>query len=531
MLDGVEVSRGPGSVAYGSDAFGGIMAARTRDVAPGAPLHVEAIGDYSVGIPGGRVGVAVTSPLGTEGGILVAGHYRSYGSYDSPDGEVFNSAYRDSGVLVRVAYKLGPGTLTAGWQGDYARDIDRPRNNSQTVRFFYPEENSSRFTLSYETQPVGVFSRLGFVGSISSNAVITDQYRFATPGTVASLERADVSANDFQGRGFAEHFFGPVRVEAGLDINGRYNLHALDVSIRYSDPIVENVNVSVDDAHRTDLGLYVTADAALLSWLAVSAGVRGDGVKTVNQGGYFGDHSTSNSAVAGSAALTVGSFGGFSATAQYAHGFRDPALSDRYFRGPSGRGFITGNPDLESETSDQYDLAFRYTGSGFRTAFYMYDYQIINLIERYAGENPDDFFFRNRGEAQLQGLELEAQVDLPEGFGVALAGQIERGVTVDDDLPLDDIPPESLTCRCESPSVALVQARGVFYATTTTRARRARPAGLRPPRPRRRIQRYPVARAPGLRPQRARPPVRREPGPARRLAPGISATFTAFLRF
>ena len=91
VLGGVEVSRGPGSVAYGSDAFGGIMAARTRDVAPGAPLHVEAIGDYSVGIPGGRVGVAVTSPLGTEGGILVAGHYRSYGSYDSPDGEVFNS--------------------------------------------------------------------------------------------------------------------------------------------------------------------------------------------------------------------------------------------------------------------------------------------------------------------------------------------------------------------------------------------------------------------------------------------------------
>ena len=277
----------------------------------------------------------------------------------------------------------------------------------------------------------------------------------------------------------------------------------------------------------------MTADAALLSWLAVSAGVRGDGVKTVNQGGYFGDHATSNSAVAGSAALTVGSFGGFSATAQFAHGFRDPVLSDRYFRGPSGRGFITGNPDLESETSNQYDLAFRYTGSGFRTAFYMYDYRINNLIERYAGENPDDFFFRNRGEAKLQGLELEAQVDLPEGFGVAFAGQIERGVTVDDDLPLDDIPPESLTMQVrKSFGCAFVQARGVIYAGDDNPGptERARPGyGL--------LDLgggYKFAEFVELQVY-----VRNvldkaylaTPDPRSTLAPGISATFTAFLRF
>jgi outer membrane receptor protein involved in Fe transport len=34
----VEVSRGPGSVAYGSDAFGGVLHVRTRRAAPGAPL-------------------------------------------------------------------------------------------------------------------------------------------------------------------------------------------------------------------------------------------------------------------------------------------------------------------------------------------------------------------------------------------------------------------------------------------------------------------------------------------------------------
>ena len=34
VIEGIEVARGPGSVAYGSDAFGGVIAVRTRSVAP-----------------------------------------------------------------------------------------------------------------------------------------------------------------------------------------------------------------------------------------------------------------------------------------------------------------------------------------------------------------------------------------------------------------------------------------------------------------------------------------------------------------
>ena len=465
VLDGVEVARGPGSVAYGSDAFGGVIAARTLDVALGGPLQVQATGDYAVGIPGGSGGAMVSTPIGQDGGFLVSGHYRSYGNWDSPEGEVFNSGFRDSGVLVRASYRLGPGTLTAGWQGDYGRDIDRPRNNSTTVRFYYPEENSSRFTLNWETGAVAGFSRIGFIGFLGSYDQITNQYRFATPDAAATLEQADVSANDFQARGFAERFFGPVRFEVGIDINGRYDLHALDNFVRYTVPPEERSNVSVDDAHRTDAGGYLTAEMAFLPQLRLSGGVRYDSVTTENVDGYFGDRSTSNDAVSGSVALTAGSFCGFAVTGQFSHGFRDPVLSDRYFRGPSGRGFITGNPDLVSETSDQWDVAFRYSTGRFRTAFYMYDYTIHNLIERYAGELPDDFFFRNRGEARLKGLELEAQVDLPEGFAVAIAGQIERGETGDDDLPLDDIPPESFNLQLRKAfGPAFVQARGVVYA-------------------------------------------------------------------
>lgn len=533
VLDAVEVSRGPGSVAYGSDAFGGVISARTRSFIPGSALSVRAAGDYAVGTPGGRAGVEVTGGLGSEGGFTVLGHYLDYSDYDSPDGEVFNSGFRESGVLLKAGHRVGPGMLTAGWQGNWGRDIGRPRNNSQTVRFYYPEENSSRFTLSYDVDPMGGFSRLGLTAFFGTYDLITDQDRFATSSQPRSIERADVSANDFSVRAFAERFFGPVRVEAGVDVNGRYDLHALDISIIFRAPPETNVNVSVDDARKTDAGGYLTAEAQIVPKLTATGGVRYDSVTTTNRDGYFGDLSTSGANVSGFIALTAGSFGGFSATAQFSTGYRDPSLSDRYFRGPSGRGFITGNPDLQPETSMQYDIAVRYLGAGYRVAFYGYQYDIDQYIERYAGTRPDDFFFRNRGKAQLRGLELEAQAGLPEGFSLALAAQIERGETTDDEVALDDVPPESVILQLRKTfGKGYAQIRGAAFAANNNPG----PTEIATPG-------YGILDLGGgfnvIRWLELQAYVRNvldnkypaSPDPRRVLAPGISATFTAFLRF
>jgi len=51
---------------------------------------------------------------------------------------VFNSGATDQGFLARGEFELGKGLLGASWQSDFGRDIGRPRNNSNTVRFYYP---------------------------------------------------------------------------------------------------------------------------------------------------------------------------------------------------------------------------------------------------------------------------------------------------------------------------------------------------------------------------------------------------------
>ena len=224
------------------------------------------------------------------------------------------------------------------------------------------------------------------------------------------------------------------------------------------------------------------------------------------------------------AALTVGPFDGFSFTGQVSRGFRDPTLSDRFYRGPSGRGFITGNPDLEPETSLQIDLGARYATERLRANVYVYQYRITDLVERFTTAT-DFFFFRNRGKAQYRGVEVEAQADL--GQASRWSSRPDRSRTrprrrreANDELWLDDVAPNmaagasakaarkgSATCawqhspadnrpdqRDHAPGYTLLDAGASWWLTRTSNSRQ--------------------------RPKPAQPDVLRQPGSAFVFAPG-----------
>jgi outer membrane receptor protein involved in Fe transport len=470
MLESVEVSRGPGSVAYGSDAFGGVIDARTRRVAPGAPLAVRFQGALGAGVPEQHAGLELSKGF-AQGGLLAQASYRHAGDYRSPEGDVFNSGWRGTSVLVRGDHTVGAGLFSAGWQSDFGRDIERPRNNSRKTRFFYPTEDSHRFTASYELNREGRLDHVDVTAFIGRYTQVTDQDTFATATTPRGVERADVAANDFQVRARAESLVGPAKATAGVDVSGRYGLHALDIIESYDLAgalAATTVNVSTDRARRTDVGFFGQIDAPLGRSAAAAAGVRGDVVTTDNRGGYFGDHSTTNGSVAGFASLTAPLARGLSVTGQVSRGFRDPTLSDRSYRGPTGRGFITGNPDLEPETSLQLDLGVRYTAARYRWAFYAYQYRITNLVERYQ-TGKDFYFFRNRGRARIRGVELELQAELAHGLSAGLTGQVQRGVALDDGTALDDISTDTVAVqlRREIGAKGYAQARVAVYARDT----------------------------------------------------------------
>jgi vitamin B12 transporter len=446
IVDGVDVARGPGSVAYGSDAFGGVIAVRTRRVAMNSPWQVQFSTTAGTGVPDRRLSGMVAKGL-PRGSVLVAAHTRQADNWSSPQGEVFNSGYRDHGFFGRLEQQIGQGRFSVGWQSDFGRDIERPRNNSRTVRFSYPYEDSHRFTAGYELGQLAGLQRISIQTFLGHYEQRTDQDRFPTASTGRSIERADIRAKDFGVRAFGEKLLGRARVEVGLDLNGRYGLETVDDLLAFNlagELVSTRPNLSIDNARRVDTGVYASIDTALTALLSVGAGLRGDYVTTTNEGGYFGRLSTTNSGVSGYLALTAGTVRGFSSTVQLARGFRDPMLSDRYYRGPTGRGFITGNPTLDPETSLQFDWTLRYTAPRLRVAAFYYHYRFNDLIERFQPEL-DFFFFRNRGRARVRGVELEAQVDLGAGLTLDLSSQVAEGRALDDQAYLDDISPLNLT--------------------------------------------------------------------------------------
>ena len=446
-FEGIDIARGPGSVAYGSEAIGGVISVRTRRAQPGSPLRIRGAVTLGEGIPERRGNLEISRGL-ARGGVLVQAHIREAGDWDSPvdGGDIFNSGWKDRGLLARVDHALGSGLFSVSWQGDFGRDIERPRNNSRAIRFYYPYENSHRVTAGYELANVAGLQQLSFTGFFGAFEQRTDQDRFPTAASVRSIERSDVSANDYHLKVGAVRGLGNARLEFGVDSNGRFGLEAIDAILRYdaAGAVASETNtLSVDSARRTDNGAYLQIEAPVARALRVAAGGRGDFVTTKNVGGFFGDRDTSNGAFSGFASATAGPLSGITLTGQVARAFRDPTISDRYFRGPSGRGFITGNPDLDPETSLQFDLAARYALGRAQLAAYFYHYRINDLVERFQTD-PDFFFFRNRGRARLRGFEFEARAEAGRGFSIEGGINIGRGIALDDDNHLDDMSPDTI---------------------------------------------------------------------------------------
>jgi outer membrane receptor protein involved in Fe transport len=466
-FDRVEVVRGPASVAYGSDAFGGVIAVRTRRAVAGAPFSprlTTLVGDDRAR----RVTADVAGHLGRAVGVVVQGRYRTADDYTSPDGVVPNSAWEDAGGLARVDVN-GGGRWTGSWQGDFVGDSGRPRSDSDVLRVSSPFERSRRATVGYDGTRVAGFDTLSVTSAGSWYEQRIEQDRLAVPGRPRRIDWADIEGTDVQVRAAGSRVFGDVRLLTGVDLQARPDMQARDIGIAHDasgavTTVTETPTIAA--ASRTAAGVFVDVEAPLAARVTVSGGARVDAVRSRNEGGYFGDRAVSHTATSGMVALNVRPSDPLTLAVQVSRGFRDPMLSDRFYRGLVGRGFIIGNPDLAPETSLQFDGTARYTMLRITVGASLYHYQIADLIERYQS-GTDTFLFRNRGEARVRGVELEVEGRLARGTSLNVVAQAAEGRVVEDAFWMDDIAPPSvmLQVRQAVGARATIFVRGAAFAT------------------------------------------------------------------
>jgi outer membrane receptor protein involved in Fe transport len=326
-------------------------------------------------------------------------------------------------------------------QFDEAIDVERPASNTDTRRTQYPLERSARLNAEWNRAGLsGWFPKLGVELFLGGYSLVTRRDDDLVAASQVAI--SDVSANDFSVRVTGERNGAAYRLKAGIDLNGRFDLHALDSVELIPDagPGSTASSVSIDDARRLDTGLFLEGGRKLQAgrW-NLSGGLRLDSITTSNSGGTFGDRSTSNQNISGFAATRWHPGNGKTGISlQVARGFRDPSLSSRYFQGTTARGMITGNPDLKPETSLQFDLAVRTRLGATGLAVYAYHYQIRDLIERFEIVE-DQFSFRNRDELNLRGLEVEADFDLAGRWTAQAMAGWARGELTDGSRP-NDVP-------------------------------------------------------------------------------------------
>ena len=373
----VELARGPGSVAYGSDAFGGVIAVQTRRPDHAAPFGVQLSSTIGGGLPEKSAHLELSSGYGT-GAILSSFHARTFDDYRSPDGVVPNSAWRDAGGRVAWEHAAGTSRWSAAWQSDRGRAIGRPRSDSATIRASSPFENSNRLSASYARpaflgfRDVRINGLSGWVSDRTQQEPANGRCRAtSTVGSVVSRPAAArwVTASSTRSAFKSGRRAGAAGLRNHTTVASRDDLASSWAAVDQS-------------AHRTGTGLFPR--------LTPDRGVCGVGrppserCTTRTPAGQLGSRSVANGALAGLGAVTVAPIDSMTVTAQIARGFRDPTLSDRFYRGPVGRGFIEGNPTLTPETSVQFDLVARYATSRLRLGGAFYDYRITDLIERYA---------------------------------------------------------------------------------------------------------------------------------------------------
>lgn len=452
-LGSVEVSRGPGSVAYGSDAIGGVIHLRPRDPIPGTP-------DYRYDLWsafGAQSTTSVMAEVSTDvagGAVLLSLHGRSAGDAEDGRGErIENSQYRDRGAMLRFVRDTSRGRVRLGLMTSIARDVGAPSSDSALT--IYPDEQQTLFTFAADLHSAGAWDLASIRASAGTSSVTTSRIR------ETGAESSTIDANDVSLRMSGERSVGASHVVLGADLVTRFDLEATN---------------AIEDADRIDGGVFASWSRPATTFLRLAAGGRADYIVSQNRGGFFGDSERSDVALSGYASATATPIRKVTATLQVASGYREPTLSDRYFRGISGRGLITGNPDLEPERSIQLDGMVRWSSARSRVALYAYDYTIRDLVERY--RDGADFFFRNRGEAIVRGLELEAATRIRPQIELLAGAAIARGEDKASGDPLDDIEAPSLNA-----SIRWASRRASAFATGNLYARDDRPGPVEVERP------------------------------------------------
>ncbi|MCG5529907.1 TonB-dependent receptor [Halorhodospira halochloris] len=370
-IERVEVVRGPRSSIYGADAIGGVVQVFTREGEEGPPrVNVFTGGgsfntyEYGAGVAGGTEDTRYS---------LSAGHFHTDGINVQDDvGDDDDDGYTHTTASGKVSHWFTPSVEVFG-------------------NFFYAEGESDFDADDWDVDPPrpyssahNEFTQVALRGG--GRVSITNYWQTEISFSQSRDESDTYYENELDG------YFETRRdmaswhneFELGRDLD-------LAVGADWREDHVDSTT-DFDEDSRYNIGAY----QVLTAWLG-SHQLQGSLRYDDNE--EFGDHTTGQLAWGWQVTDT------WQTRASYGTAFKAPTFNDLYTPG-------AGDPDLEPETSESYELGIRQSGQHYYWDLAVFQIEIDDLID-WVGEWPDSRP-QNVDEARIRGAEAEIGAEWEE---------------------------------------------------------------------------------------------------------------------
>jgi hemoglobin/transferrin/lactoferrin receptor protein len=507
-VESLEVLRNAGSSLYGSDALAGVVSVVTRDPADllqGERAHLGARLGWDGRADAASVGVSAAATLGSWQGGLVASGSRGHeldnqgeratlGATRTAPNPQDNDAAQVLGKLVRLDDRSSLRFAVEGNASDADTSVLSSLGLVNQGIGLPPGAVFTLETQSFETVDEVERLRLSADQLLSLGAGWADTLRWRAFGQ--SSETTQTTTELRQTR-FGGGPLGPLRVTDAQRVGSlSFEQSTLGVELQADkalgakarlvwgisaqqdrfDTLRDRVEVNLATGQRIasslifptkyfpesevlELGAYVQAEWSLLGErLKLVPGLRYDrydlDARADDRIYVDGNPGTEPPADSRTDSLSpkLGLVWAFSpkqtAYLQYARGFRAPPYSaiNNGFTNAAG-GYITlPNADLEAETSDNYELGWRWSGERSAVAVTLFENRFDQFIETVTlGVDPATGLLQfqplNFQQVETRGLELSAELRWPGGWRLRTAGTWVEGEDTGLDVPLNSVSP------------------------------------------------------------------------------------------
>lgn len=362
-IERVEIVRGPRTSIYGSDAIGGVVQVFTREGRKGPPKVNAFVGGGSFNTRETGVGVAG----GTENTnySLSLSHFDTDGINVQDDaGDDDRNGYDNTSLATKVSHRLDIGIeLFANLlysEGESEFDSTEGDDYLDYVHAAIRAGIRAPITGRWETEV-----------SVAHSRDENDRY---TDGNFSS--RYDTKRDSID-------WLNEIELSDSLFLTA--GLEARDDRIALDDLFLESLGANeFEETSRYNIAGYALLQAELGKHLL-------EGSLRHDDNEQFGDKTT------GQIAWGTNVTDALRLRASYGTAFKAPTFNDLYY---PDIGFFRGNPDLEPEESETFEVGARYSvGLGYLDMS-VFETRVDNLI---AGFYPPE----NVEEARIRGLELE----------------------------------------------------------------------------------------------------------------------------